>query len=195
MSYRPITDSWFLARAKLKGGVKYYGAYLGGFPERARALLGCKIDEPVLHVCGGMAKAYPYQRAFGPNDMTLDLDPKTQPDFLQDARQPFPHPPFWGSHQPPFPDGKVPPIPWAGILIDPPYSEQDAAHYAVGAEVYPKPNQLIKNAFDVLPVGGRVGLIHYILPSPPKNNKFVAAVGIFCGYNNRIRSYSVFEKT
>ena len=40
MSYRPITDTWFLARAKLQGGAKYYGAYLGGFPERARALLG-----------------------------------------------------------------------------------------------------------------------------------------------------------
>ena len=40
MSYRPITDFWFLARAKLKGGKKYYGAYLGGFPERARVLLG-----------------------------------------------------------------------------------------------------------------------------------------------------------
>jgi len=29
MSYRPITDMWFLARAKLKDGRKYYGAYLG----------------------------------------------------------------------------------------------------------------------------------------------------------------------
>jgi len=54
MSYRPITDIWFLARAKLKGGVEYYGAYLGGFPERARALLGATINEPVLHVCGGI---------------------------------------------------------------------------------------------------------------------------------------------
>ena len=55
---------WFLARAKLKGGEKYYGSYLGGFVERARALLGCKINEPVLHVCGGMAKLYPYKRGF-----------------------------------------------------------------------------------------------------------------------------------
>ena len=30
MSYRPITDNWILARAKLKGGRKYYGA-LGFF--------------------------------------------------------------------------------------------------------------------------------------------------------------------
>lgn len=185
MSYRPITDIWFLARAKLKGGRRYYGAYLGGFPERARALLGCKLDEPVLHVCGGMAKYYPYRRAFGPNDKTLDLDSACEPDFHQDARLPFP---------------KCPPSPnwacddWAGILIDPPYSEQDATHYAVGAEVYPKPNQLIKSAFDALPSGGRVGMIHYILPSPPKGATFVAAVGVMCGFNNRVRVYSVFEK-
>jgi len=194
MSYRPITDIWFLARAKLKGGVKYYGAYLGGFPERARALLGCNFNDPVLHVCGGMAKLYPYKRAFGPNDYTLDLDPKTEPDFLQDAREPFPDAPLWGWYQPPFEDGKVPRIPWGGILIDPPYSEADAEHYVPGSDKYPKPNLLIKNAFDVLPSGGRVGLIHYILPSPPKDAIFVAAIGILCGFNNRIRIYSVFEK-
>ena len=94
MSYRPITDTWILARAKLTGGKKYYGAYLGGFPERARALLGCKLTDPVLHVCGGMAKAYPYKRGFGPNDRTLDLDPNCEPDFLQDARLPFPAGPY-----------------------------------------------------------------------------------------------------
>lgn len=185
MSYRPITDIWFLARAKLKGGVKYYGAYLGGFPERARALLGCNINDPVLHVCGGMAKLYPYKRGFGPNDKTLDLDPKTEPDFLADARKPLPY----------YIDDNGQGCLWCGVLIDPPYSEADAAHYVPGADKYPKPNELIKNALAVLPSGGRVGLIHYILPSPPKDAIFVAAVGILCGYNNRIRIYSVFEKS
>lgn len=191
MSYRPITDMWFLARAKLKGGKKYYGAYLGGFPERARALLGCKISEPVLHVCGGCAKDYPYKRAFGPNDKTLDLDPGVQPDFLQDAREAFPpcHPIYvdsvTGFNHP----AKL----WSGILIDPPYTEADAMHYVPGAEKYPKPNELMKNALEVLPSGGRVGLIHYILPSP-KDCIFVACIGVVCGFNNRIRVYSVFEK-
>lgn len=184
MSYRPITDMWFLARAKLKGGEKYYGAYLGGFPERARALLGCKLTDPVLHVCGGKAKLYPYKRGFGPNDMTLDLDPSCFPDFCQDARDPFPS-------CPPITPCAVPE--WGGILIDPPYSEQDATHYLPGAEKYPKPNQLIANALEVLPSGGRVGLIHYILPSP-KDAIFVACVGVVCGFNNRLRCYSVFEK-
>lgn len=184
MSYRPITDIWFLARAKLKGGVKYYGAYLGGFPERARALLGCRINDPVLHVCGGMAKLYPYKRGFGPNDKTLDLEPSTSPDYLEDARLPLPGPIRSGLTNPH----------WSGVLIDPPYSEQDATNYSPGAARYPTPNQLIKNALDVVGQGGRVGLIHYILPSPPKDAFFVAAVGILCGYNNRIRVYSVFEK-
>jgi hypothetical protein len=201
-NYRPITDIWFLARAKLKGGQKYYGAYLGGFPERARALLGCRVNEPVLHVCGGKAKLYPYKRAFGKNDKTLDLDPSCEPDFLADARDAFP---FADARPEPKTQllmeslGQLPATrgsqPWAGVLIDPPYSEQDAAHYLPGADKYPKPNQLIRHALDVLPVGGRVGIIHYILPSPPPGVYFVAAVGIFCGYNNRIRSYSVFERT
>ena len=65
MTYRPITDIWFLARAKLNGGEKYYGAYLGGFPERARVLIGAGRDDAVLHICGGMARRYPYKGGFG----------------------------------------------------------------------------------------------------------------------------------
>jgi len=205
MSYRPITDIWFLARAKLQGGRRYYGAYLGGFPERARALLGCNITDPVLHVCGGMAKFYPYKRGFGPNDKTLDLDPSVNPDFLQDARGPLPFVDGWDEKhraeavqkflsEPVDLSSSRGAKPWTGILIDPPYSEGDAEHYMPGADKYPKPNQLIRNALDVLPPGGRVGIIHYILPSPPKDTIFVAAVGVLCGYNNRCRIYSVFEK-
>lgn len=184
MSYRPITDVWFLARAKLKDGRKYYGAYLGGFPERARWLLGASISEPVLHVCGGMARYYPYSAGFGAHDATLDIDPGTEPDYLQDAREPYPT----------APSGQLEPVSWRAVLIDPPYSEQDAAKYKAGASVYPTPNILIKNALAVLPIGGRVGLIHYSLPAQPKNAKFIAAVGVLCGFNNRIRCFSVFER-
>lgn len=176
MSYRPITDLWFLARAKLKGGEKYYGAYLGGFPERARALLGVTINDMVLHVCGGKAKLYPYKGGFGPNDKTLDVDPALQPDFLWDARKPFPR------------------DRWSAILADPPYSETDADKYNCGRDAYPSPNLLLKNCLAAVRPGGRVGIIHYSLPSPPKGVRFVACVGIACGFNNRLRCYSVFER-
>jgi hypothetical protein len=180
MSYRPVTDFWFLARAKLQDGRKYYGAYLGGFPERARVLIGANINDPVLHVCGGMSRYYPYTGGFGPNDQTLDLDPTTEPDFLADARDPLPL--------------QVSGRPWAAVLMDPPYSEEDADKYNTGASRYPKPGPLVQNALTVVPVGGKVGLIHYALPRCPKNAKFAACVGVACGFGNRLRCFSVFTR-
>ena len=178
MSYRPITDIWLLARCKYKNGIKRYGGYLGGFPERARALLGANVNEPVLHVCGGLSKEYPYKGGFSANDKTLDLEKELNPDFLQDVMLPF----QLGEYKP------------KACLCDPPYSEDDCEKYKVGRENYPPPNQIIKNCFDILPVGGKVGIVHYIVPKAPKNSKFIACVGIVCGFNNRIRVFSVFEK-
>lgn len=213
-NYRPITDTWILAREKLKGGQKFYGSYLGGFPERARVLLGVTIDDPVLHVCGGMARAYPYKGGFGPNDKTMDLDPRTEPNLLHDAREPWM---YRGKDDPDYKDGYSVCVGWRGFLkgridkscegifedykfkaylIDPPYSETDAEHYigGTGASVYPSPSLLLKRAFEVMEVGQRVGIIHYMLPKPPPNARFVACVQVICGFNNRARCYSVFEK-
>lgn len=191
MSYRPICDFWYLARCKYKGGVKRWGGYLGGFPERARVLLGASIDEPVLHVCGGLAHLYPYKGGYGPHDKRLDLDAETGPDYLQDARQPYPRDVSVPTH----PGGPLFNIvPWRAILIDPPYTEADADKYAPGSAVFPPVNVLVKNALDALPYGHRVGIIHYLLPGQPKNAKFVASVAIACGFNNRLRCFSVFQK-
>jgi hypothetical protein len=84
MSFRPIADTWILARSK----VNRYGAYPSGFLGRARALLGVGAQDEVLHVCGGRVRDYPFS-GFGINDETLDLDPDVAPDFLHDARDPF----------------------------------------------------------------------------------------------------------
>lgn len=172
MSYRPICDVWLLARPK----VKYYGSYPGGFLERARALLGVNINDPVLHVCGGKVREYPYRGGFGPNDKTLDLDPALNPDFCQSAEAPLPV------------------GPWAGILADPPYTEGDADHYAPTRTALPNPNVVLRNCLASVPVGGRVGVLHYVAPRPPKTAKFIALVAVFMGYGNRARFYSVFER-
>lgn len=172
MSYRPITDVWILARPK----VKYYGAYPNGFLERAKVLLG--ENRGTLHVCGGHAKSYPNKRVID-CDWTLDLDPDTKPDFCQDALAPLPT----------LDEGH-----WASILIDPPYTSADAEHYA--PKSLPAANALLKNAVAALKIGGRVGMLHYILPQPPKEGvKFIACVGVIVGYNNRMRCFSVFERT
>ena len=136
----------------------------------------------MLHVCAGKVKDYPY-RGFGIHDKTLDLDPEMQPDYLKDARLPFPldNGPFEG-------------LPWAAVLIDRPYTPEDADHYAPGRDVLPSANLLVKNGIAVVPIGGKVGILDYIVPQPPKNASFVALIGVSTGYNNRIRAYSVFER-
>lgn len=171
MSYRPITDTWILARSK----VKYYGAYPAGFLGRARALLGVSSTDSVLHVCGGRVRDYPYS-GFGKNDKTLDLDPDLKPDYLQDARDPLPA------------------GPWSAILIDRPYSEEDAAHYAPGSDTLPDLNDLLKRSLEAVDVGGKVGTLDYLWPHPGKIGKEVAVVGVGTGRNNRARWYCVFER-
>jgi hypothetical protein len=186
MSYRPITDSWILCRPK----VKYYGAYPNGFLGRARALLGVGINDPVLHVCGGMIRKYPCS-GLGPNDKTLDLNPLVKPDFLQDARNPFPK--LHGErHEPAL---KF----WPAVLIDRPYTDDDADKYIPwglpgGHKVLPPANLLIKNGIAVVPVGGKVGMLDYVWPQPPKNAKEVAVVAVYCGRNGRARVFTVFER-
>lgn len=168
-----------LARAKYKGKVKRYGGYLGGFPERARVAIGVPLNVPMLHACGGLARQYPYKRGFGIHDATADIDPKCKPDFVCDLEKAFPLP--TGTYNR-----------WPGILIDPPYSEEDAKNYDHSA--YPNPNKLVVNAMKVVPVGGKVGIIHYVVPRCPKNAKFVFFAAVICGFGNRCRAFSVFER-
>jgi hypothetical protein len=177
VGYRPICDVWLLARPK----VKYYGAYPSGFLERAKPLLGVANHDPVLHVCGGHAKAYPNKQVMGQADHTLDVDPLTAPDFLQDAREPLPF--SYCGH-------------WHGVLIDRPYTTADAKHYNAGPERLPDLNKLLASALSVVGLGRKVGVLDYLLPQPPKQGaKFIACVGVLVGYNNRMRCFSVFERT
>lgn len=175
-SYRPICDVWILARSK----VPYYGAYPAGFLARARALIGCKLSDPVLHVCGGMVRKYPF-KGFGRNDRTLDMDPKLKPNFKQDAREPLPKR-----------SGR---FMWAGILSDPPYTDDDADKYLPGKKYLPTARVILRNALKVVPVGGKVGILHYHAPRPDKTRaKFIACVAVVVGYENRVRLFSVYER-
>jgi hypothetical protein len=151
-------------------------------------MLGCSVEDPVLHVCGGLAREYPYSGGFGSKDFTLDLDPAVCPDFLLDARKQWPS---FGARLP-----FLQPLFWKGILIDSPYSPEDARKYPPGESVYPTPEQLLKRATEVLSPGCRVGIIHYLWPRPVpglSSEKGVFAVGT--GRNGRARWFVVFERT
>jgi hypothetical protein len=186
-NYRPITDTWILARSK----VKYYGAYPAGFLHRARALLGVKPADPVLHVCAGKIREYPF-RGLGRNDKTVDLDPAMSPDYLLDVRHGLP----CQNHR----NGghtiacELLECNWPAILIDRPYSLEDATHYAPGPDVLPNLNTLLKSALSMVDVGHRVGVLDYLWPHPGKIGTEVAVVSVYTGRNNRGRTFTVFER-
>jgi hypothetical protein len=58
----------------------------------------------------------------------------------------------------------------------------------------PTANQLVKNAIAVLPIGGKVGILDYVWPQPPKNAIEQAIITVVTGRNNRARLFSVFER-
>ena len=169
MTYRPICDMWLLARPK----VKYHGAYPNGFLQRARVLIGCSDTDSVLHVCSGKVREYP-NRGFGISDKTVDIDISLNPDFVMDVKK------------------QLPVGDWKGVLIDPPYTQEDANQYNISD--LPNPNKLVKDCIELIDVGKRVGILHYICPSCPKDAKFLCCIGVLVGFNNRIRCFSVYEK-
>ena len=181
-NYRPVTDIWLLARPK----VKFYGAYPSGFLSRARELLGVCPEGLVLHVCSGKVKDYPF-KGFGVNDKTLDVDAELNPDYVVDiVKEPMPLPsPDLGFMDPPI-------RMWDAILVDPPYTLEDAKEY--GDCPLPGATTLLKKCLGAVKPGHRVGMLHYIFPRPPKDTRLVACVGVLTGFGNRIRCFSVFER-
>lgn len=202
MNYRPLTDIWLCARPKCK----FYGAFPSGFLDKARRLLGVGHEDAVLHVCAGRVRDYPFD-GFGPNDKTLDLDPETKPDYLMDAREigsksyrTFDGYLLDGAN--PCPSKTEPCVEetakmwWGAVLIDRPYTEADAQHYAPCVrDKLPNLNDLLKRCLSIVRPGGKVGVLDYFVPRPPKKGvRFCACVGVLTGFGNRMRAYTVFER-
>jgi len=179
MSFRPIADVWILARSK----VKYFGAYPAGFLSRARDLLGVGINDQVLHVCAGKVRDYPL-KGFGKNDLTMDLDLKLRPDILLDASAPESY--FLAFDL--YPQIQA-------ILADPPYTREFAKEYAPGQKHFVSADEIVRHSINVLPIGGRVGVLSLHWPRYPKKlARQVCIVGVLVGNGNLGRWFAVFER-
>lgn len=180
MSYRPITDVWILARSK----VKYFGAYPAGFLSRARDMLGVGLDDQVLHVCGGKVRDYP-MRGLGQYDVTMDLDHTLEPDILQDAALDD----SYHSAIEMYPQIQA-------VLADPPYTKDFAKEYKPGAEFFVTADAIVKHSLNILPIGGRVGVLSLHWPRYPKKMaRQIAIIGVVIGNGNLGRWFAVFERT
>ena len=181
MTYRPVTDVAIMARPKHK----YYGAFPAGSLERMRLPLGALIDDPILFVCSGRVRDYPYG-GLGPADRLVDINRKLRPDHVMDVRHQLPR-----FHRPGEPG-------WRAMIVDTPYSKEEAENYGTAGQ-YPEPEPLLRLCLEHTRPGGRVGFLHWQWPRPPREVhgcriKEVFVMPVTTGRGSRARNYVVFEK-
>lgn len=184
---RPITDVWILARSK----IKYYGAYPAGFLERARGVLcGGRIDDIIWHIPGGMAHTYNGTggmplNGYGPNDLRIDLDPAVKPDILMDVRRledlyTYNGKDIYGQPH--------------AIIIDLPYSKEEAKNYAPGKDAFPELNETLKHSLRIVRDGGLVGVLDWRWPNGTKfGAKCILAACVTTGEGSRARMFTVWR--
>lgn len=146
-----------------------FGRYPVGFLERVLRAWG--VDPArCLHVCsGGMSR----DAALG--GVRIDLRTAAQPDILADGRRL------------PFRDAS-----FAAVCIDPPYST-DYARDLYGVD-YPRPSHLLREAVRVVKPGGRIGMLHFLVPQIPRGADFVSVEGVTQGLGYRIRAWTTYRR-
>lgn len=146
-----------------------FGAYPVGFERHIlrQQLLGPVSAGDVLHVCSGGVSAR----------WTVDIRHEVKPRIVASAAAL------------PFRAGS-----FRAVLIDPPYNEAYAKQlYRVKG--LPTLKAMLDEAVRVLVPGGRVGILHFVVPMRPAGSKRVLVRGISTGPGFQIRALTVFEKT
>lgn len=143
------------------------GGYPIGFLRLAYETLGVTDPDQVLHLCSGSMR----------RGVRVDIRPECEPDIVADCRAV------------PLPDES---FDW--IMADPPYAEDYARNLYGTEKHYPKPGQILKEAARLLRPGGRVGLLHFIVPMVRRPLRLVEVRGITTGSGYAIRAWSVCEK-
>lgn len=143
----------------------------GGYPKKffEHAYLTLRVTDParVLHMCAGGVRS----------GVTTDIRIEVKPMVVADCRAL------------PFRDGS---FDW--VMADPPYAESYAEQLYGTGSVYPRPGHILREAARVLRPGGRVGLLHYIVPRARHGLRRVGTWGVFVGPDMAIRAWSVYEK-
>jgi hypothetical protein len=139
----------------------YYGAYPHGYYERVMALFPDAVS--VLHVFSGSLPARP-------NHVRFDINPELHPDVVGDAHKLTSY----------FPDKR-----FDLIMVDPPYSVEDAEHYGTPMV---KRKTVLDQCLQLLAPQGWVVWLDQVLPMYRKDRvRLGLAIGMVKSTNHRVR--------
>lgn len=179
--YKIITECWLCGpTSKDQFGNKFDGAYPAGFLTNWKEAFANYIPEnpKILHVCAG--------RVPKSEGMTLDIDPKYDPDYLCNAETMR-----YGSLM----EGEkiVPSSYFDWALADPPYNDEAAEKYY--SKKLLNKSRMLQQMIRVVKVGGFLGILDQTMPQgPPHNVKCVARIGITSVPNLDMRILTIFRK-
>jgi hypothetical protein len=161
-----IYGVWYCGTSWQKAN--YYGQFPATFVKRVTTMFPPK-DFRFLHLCCG--------RAFIDYATNVDIHKLPEVDVQWDVEDPLPF------HRNSF----------DVVLIDPPYSEQDADRYKVKRLIRPK--KVLENCRNVLTDGGWVLWLDEKYPSYRRKEwKICGLIGIVTGFERRVRVLSMFRK-
>ena len=143
------------------------GGYPHGFLRRAYSLLGVDDPSKVLHVCSGSMRI----------GIRVDIRVSVCPSLVAHAL----HLPYRDNA-------------FRWVMADPPYSAEYAQNLYGTGQDYPSPHALVEECLRVACVGGRVGVMHHMVPKFHKPARLLGVYGITQGPGYNIRAWTLLEK-
>lgn len=149
------------------GRIPEGGGYPHGLIEFAGRVMGVTDHRQVVHLCSGSVIA----------PLSFDLRPESAARCIADVR----HLPIRSGS-----------VRW--VMVDPPYSPEHAEDlWGVGAH-YPTPKGIMREAARILVPGGRVAMLHFLLPRLPAGLEREATYGVTIGPGYRIRALTIARR-
>lgn len=164
-----VTGMWIMGN-NYRVKSDYYGGYPEGYLRRVRALFPEMVGATTLHLFSGKV-----DQSIVPG-ITVDINPATQPDYVDDAQTLT----------------KVPLESVRHTLGDPPYSVEDCDHYQT---TMVKRNVVVRTLGARLPVGAFVVWLDQVLPMYRKDQFAMdGVIGMVKSTNHRFRVVTIFRR-
>jgi len=163
-AWRPKQPALFAANEVLDCPVAVFGRLPKGFLTRIALPWLQAPRSEVLHVCSGSLR----------ERYTVDIRPEVKPWLVADGAAL------------PLADNS-----FAAVLLDPPYVPAWARQYGTK---YPPTYPLLREAVRVCKRGGRIGILHFLIPFTPKGTRLMKVFGISVGMGYQMRAFTVYEK-